>query len=224
MKKILLYFAAVLFAGSMMAEEDGWIKFSEVQPATEVAGFTYGSEGFTLVIPAESDKAQVEAHSCTFGFSAEETVTFTHRLKTGSASSKDGRKFTLNIPEEGPLAIYARTASSNATDRYFVIACGSDTIVKHICLDTDVVEGTGTPIFKPVIVENVPAREYTVTYNNAINFYGFQMVYDASSNIVIPTDLSNTAAGVKATKLVENGQIVIIRDDKKFNLVGAKLL
>lgn len=222
MKKILLYFAAVLFAGSMMAEEDGWIKFSEVQPATEVAGSTYGSEGFTLVIPATSDKASVDQVGATFGFSAEETVSFTHRLKTGGASNKDGRKFTLNIPEEGPLAIYARTHTASATDRYFVIACGSDTIVKHICLDTDVVEGTS--IFKPVIVENVPAGEYTITYNDAINFYGFQLGYDATSNIVIPTDLSNTAAGVKATKLVENGQIVIIRDDKKFNLVGAKLL
>ncbi|MCQ2787156.1 MAG: hypothetical protein MJ199_02010, partial [Bacilli bacterium] len=57
---------------------------------------------------------------------AEETVSFTHRLKTGGASSKAGRKFTLNIPEEGPLAIYARSSSKDATNRNIVIAneCG----------------------------------------------------------------------------------------------------
>lgn len=224
MKKILLFFAAALMAGSMMAEEPTLIKFYYDQPATEVAGSTYGSDDydFTLVIPAESDKATVDAYHCTFGESAEETVSFTHRLKTGGASSKDGRIFTLNIPEEGPLTIYARTASSTATDRYFVIANGLDTIVKHICLDADVVEGTS--IFKPVIVDNVPAGSYKITYNNAITFYGFQLGNDVPSNTVIPTALSNTAAGVKATKLVENGQIVIIRDGKKFNLLGAKLL
>lgn len=37
------------------------------------------------------------------------------------------------------------------------------------------------------------------------------------------TALHNTTAGVKAVKTIENGQIVIIRDGKKFNAVGAKL-
>lgn len=38
-----------------------------------------------------------------------------------------------------------------------------------------------------------------------------------------PTALENTTATVKAQKVIENGQIVIIRDGKKFNLVGAEL-
>lgn len=40
---------------------------------------------------------------------------------------------------------------------------------------------------------------------------------------VTPTALENTTATVKAQKTIENGQVVIIRDGKKFNAVGAKL-
>lgn len=182
MKKLFSLFAAVLMAGSLMAEDAALIKFEAVQPATEVAGSTYGSDGFTLVIPAESDKATVDENKCTFGVSDEDKIQFTHRLKTGGASSKDGRIFTLNIPEEGPLAIYARTSSKDATDRSFLIANGADTIVYHICLDTDTVEGASSKIFLPVIVENVPAGSYKITYNNGINFYGFQMGVEETEN------------------------------------------
>lgn len=38
-----------------------------------------------------------------------------------------------------------------------------------------------------------------------------------------PSALENNAAAVKAVKTIENGQIVIIRDGKKFNAVGAQL-
>lgn len=180
MQKLFSLVAAVLFAGSMMADPV-LIKFTEVQVATQVAGSTYGSEGFTLVIPSESDKAIVDANNCTFGVSAEETVSFTHRLKTGGASSKADRIFTLNIPEEGPLAIYARTSKSSATDRNFVIRNGSDTIANHICLDTDTVEDASSKIFLPFIVENVPAGSYEVSYPvEGINFYGFQMGLEES--------------------------------------------
>lgn len=198
MKKLFTLFAAALMAGSMMAE-DGWIKFIEAQTfPTEVAGSTYGSDGFTLVIPAESDKATVDANDCTFGLSAEETVSFTHRLKTGGYSGKPGRIFTLNIPEDGPLTIYARTGKATATDRNFVITngSGSDTIVNHICLDTDTVEGASSKIFLPVIVENVPAGSYIITYPvDGINFYGFQLGYDEPAG---PIELEFTSAETEA--------------------------
>lgn len=38
-----------------------------------------------------------------------------------------------------------------------------------------------------------------------------------------PTALENTTAASKAQKLIQNGQVVILRDGKKFNLMGAEL-
>lgn len=38
-----------------------------------------------------------------------------------------------------------------------------------------------------------------------------------------PTALENTAAEVKSVKVIENGQVVIIRDGVRYNAVGAKL-
>lgn len=37
------------------------------------------------------------------------------------------------------------------------------------------------------------------------------------------TAISNTAAEIKVQKIIENGQVVIPRDGKKFNLMGAEL-
>lgn len=37
------------------------------------------------------------------------------------------------------------------------------------------------------------------------------------------TAISNTAAEIKVQKAIENGQVVILRDGKKFNAVGIKL-
>lgn len=332
MKKIFTLFAAALMAGSMMA--GNLIKFEEPAPAGSLNGQTFG-EDFELTITDTNNKVSIDASGATFGFSEEETVSFTYRLKTGGKSSS-ANKMSLVVPEEGPLVIYARTGSNNDTTRYFVIANGSDTIVKHICKESDVVADASSKIYLPVIVENVPAGTYEVTYPlNSINFYGFQLGYDAPadpieleftsfetevgtssvliilngpdveliydaeyadksiaglhneanqlntcltvneeedyvvdgtaeftfvsvtqsivytykltlnlvgasgneyhgeaqieivggdfSNDITPTALSNTAAAIKATKLVENGQVVILRDGKKFNALGAKL-
>lgn len=204
MKKIFSLFAAVLMAGSLMAKDATLIKFETVQPATEVAGSTYGSDGFTLEIPDTSDKAAVDANNCTFGVSDEDKIKFTHRLKTGGPSSKDGRIFTLNIPEEGPLAIYARTSTSSATDRSFLIANGADTIAYHVCLDTDTVEGASSKIFLPVIVENVPAGSYKITYNNGINFYGFQIPASWDGTVTLSKTEFRTLADLEGLTLTFN--------------------
>lgn len=37
------------------------------------------------------------------------------------------------------------------------------------------------------------------------------------------TALENTAAGVKAAKIIENGQVIILREGKRYNVVGAEL-
>lgn len=323
MKKIFTLFAAALFAGSMMA--GSLIKFTEPVVKGDLDGVTFG-EDFTLTITdnnpnASKRKVSVDRNSATFGTSVEDTISFTYCLKTGAKSS-DANKMTLVIPEEGPLVIYARTSNATATDRSFFITNGSDTIVKHLCLDTDTVEGASSKIFLPVIKENVPAGTYDVTYSAAINFYGFQLGYDepagpdeyaslsdlinnagapAGQEVVVtltnetidslyvsragktngiyltaaghvveiycygvpsqwvaggtvsgvvtgdwvdswgtwqlcptswngisytapaPTAINAVATERKAQKVIENGQMVIIRDGKKFNAVGAQL-
>lgn len=57
-----------------------------------------------------------------------------------------------------------------------------------------------------------------------ITYYGTFMSYaDLEYTKAAPTALSNTAAAVKATKIIENGQVVILRDGKKFSALGAEL-
>ena len=43
------------------------------------------------------------------------------------------------------------------------------------------------------------------------------------NTVITPTALENATSTVKATKVIENGQMIIIRDGKRYNAVGAKL-
>lgn len=48
-------------------------------------------------------------------------------------------------------------------------------------------------------------------------------VYEVFFNRPATTALSNTDAEVKAVKVIENGQVVILKGDKRFNLMGAEM-
>lgn len=69
-----------------------------------------------------------------------------------------------------------------------------------------------------VFGENFEDIEITATAAHNSETISIHAVYDAN-----PTALENAAASVKATKLVENGQIIILCDGVRYNAIGAKL-
>lgn len=56
-----------------------------------------------------------------------------------------------------------------------------------------------------------------------VDILGYFGVYAAMDYKTDPQGVQNTAAAVKATKTIENGQVVIIRGGQKFNALGASL-
>ena len=180
MKKIFSLFAAVLFAGSMMAKVSE-IKFTAAAAAGDIAeDATYTAEGtqFILTLHDSGNKMVIDANNCRFG-TAEAYAMYNFRIKSGGASSSEKNFFTLSIPEAGTLRIAARSASGSATDRKLTIEQGADTLYDAVVQDADsivVPEGeTNVKVF-PYVEVAVAAGEVRISYNAAMNFYGFALI------------------------------------------------
>jgi len=180
MKKIFSLFAAVLFAGSMMAKVSE-IKFTAAAAAGDIAeDATYTAEGtqFILTLHDSGNKMVIDANNCRFG-TAEAYAMYNFRIKSGGASSSEKNFFTLSIPEAGTLRIAARSASGSATDRKLTIEQGADTLYDAVVQDADsivVPEGeTNVKVF-PYVEVAVAAGEVRISYNAAMNFYSFALI------------------------------------------------
>lgn len=156
-----------------------------------------GLEGFTLAVTNTDSKISIDANNCFFGvtetkvtaedgteesvFSAvKEPTKFTHRMKTGGKSSSK-TALTVNVPTDGVLTVYARSASGSATDRKVAFVQGGETLLEEMVFDgmaVEVVEGEGeeaktTKVF-PILSARVKAGEVSVTFPaGAINIYAF---------------------------------------------------
>ena len=68
----------------------------------------------------------------------------------------------------------------------------------------------------------VPAGKYMLRFSNHVEFSAMKL-----NSLTFATNDShgvvNTAAEAKVTKLIRNGQVVIMRNDKCFNALGAEM-
>ena len=179
MKKIFSLFAAVLFAGSMMAKVSE-IKFTAAAAAGDIAeDATYTAEGtqFILTLHDSGNKMVIDANNANFG-TAEGYTKYSFRMKSNGASSTEKNFFTLSIPEAGTLRIAARSASGTATDRILTIEQGVDTLYNAVVQDADsILVPAGESVVKvfPYVEVAVAAGEVRISYSAAMNFYSFAL-------------------------------------------------
>ena len=89
------------------------------------------------------------------------------RLKTGGKSS--AKNFmTINIPEDGLLAIAVRTGSNSDSTRTLVLVQDNDTLYNKVVKESDAVKykinDSTTISLYPYVVVPVKAGQVTVTY------------------------------------------------------------
>ena len=181
MKKIFSLFAAVLFAGSMMAGV-AEIKFTEAAAADAIAAdATFTAEGseFSATITDTGNKMVIDANNCRFG-NAEGYEMYNFRLKAGAKTASGTNFITLNVPEAATLRIAVRSASGSATDRNLVVKQGESELYNAVVQDADsilVPEGeTNVKVF-PYVEVAVQAGSVELTYpTGALNFYSFALI------------------------------------------------
>lgn len=224
MKKFFFFAAAAIAALSMNAQQ---ITFTEADvDILDLDGYVFNADGFKLACTDEGGKMAVDANNCYFGDQLNQ-VKFEYRLKTGGKSTSKN-SLTLTAPQAGKLFVYARTGSNSATDRNVVITQFGSELLNHVMLESEAIEVPGmdsddpekmTKVY-PILTCNVSAGEVVIAYPvGSINFYGFSL-----GAPVAPTQgFENAAVEVKAAKRIVDGQVVIEKDGRLFNLLGAEI-
>lgn len=227
MKKLFFFAAAAFAALSLNAQQ---IVFTEADSEiAEMNGHVFGADGFTLTCTDEAGKMVVDANNASFG-NADEQVKFEWRFKTGGKSQvKEGATsgLLLKVPSAGKLYVYARSGKSSE-GRVITISQYGDALLTQELNDANAID-VPTPTEEdpgktlkvhPVYVVDVVAGDIDIAYAAAVNFYGFSL----GAPVVPPTEgFENAAVEVKAAKRIVNGQVVIEKDGRLFNLLGAEM-
>ena len=188
---------------------------------------SYGTGDFTMSITDTDGKVAVDANDCYFGDATTQTK-FTHRLKSGG---KSGSKlsFSLAIPSDGTLKVYARTGSNSATDRTLVLTQGGSELYNQIVKEADAVKVAGLDDKDPSAEKNVypiisvsaKKGDVVVTFPvGSMNFYGFEFVSGTSGiqQTIAPAKVieNNVIYNLAGQKVNESYKGIVIKNGKKY--------
>jgi|GEM_PF-1335343 len=207
------------------------IKSSGETPATpEMIAFTDGdtagdgvvfSKGeFKLTQVDKNAKTAIDDNSAYFG-TADNYQKFTHRLKTGGASSSKN-SLTLTIPSDGTLNVYVRTGSNSATDRNLVLTQDGTELYNKVVQESDAITvtmGEKDNNVYPVISVEVKAGEVAVGYpTGSLNFYGFEFIASTSgvNAVTVEKAKNNIRYNLAGQRVDESYKGVVIMNGKKF--------
>ena len=66
--------------------------------------------------------------------------------------------------------------------------------------------------------EGAATQLYLYSANSGINIYGIQLSYPST-----PTDIDHIQKPSAAHKVLRNGQVVVVRESKTYNLLGTRI-
>ena len=223
MKKIFFLAAAMLAAVTVSAQR---IEFTEVIATGDFGtSRTFSNGDVELTIDNRYGKMQVDANKTKFGTSTADMWQSTNRLKTGGMSSvTEGQELgmTLFVPSAGVVKVYARSGSSSATRAIVLIQDGVE-VLNHAFTDTEAVLEGEVKLFPIFTSEKVSAGEIDIQFgkvpegesgsNGGMYIYAIEFVSDGQG-------VHDAMVAPKAKKVMENGQMLIVRDGVKYNALG----
>jgi len=219
MKKFFLFAAAAIAAMTVNAQMISFSADDEMAQAdfpTEKV-FSNGNLFLTLTNVAEGGKFLVDANKTKFGTSLADMWESTDRLNIkGKSDSKTAVK--IFVPAAGKLKVYART-SGKTTGVTMTFSQYGGEVASFELVDTQAIEvedkGETVKIF-PIKEFDVAQGDVAVTFTRAMYLYAIEFVAGGQG-------FENADAAVKAEKVFENGQLVIIKNGVKYNALGAQL-
>ena len=222
MKKIFFLAAAMLAAVTVSAQR---IEFTEVIATGDFGtSRTFSNGDVELTIDNRYGKMQVDANKTKFGTSTADMWQSTNRLKTGGMSSvTEGKELgmTLYVPSAGVVKVYARSGSSSATRAIVLIQDGVE-VLNHAFTDTEAVLEGEVKLFPIFTSEKVAEGEIDIQFgkvpegesgNGGMYIYAIEFVSDGQG-------VHDAMVAPKAKKVMENGQMLIVRDGVKYNALG----
>lgn len=198
--------------------------FEEDAAAGELDGKVIEKAGLKLSLIDANAKMAIDGNNAYFG-TADGYMKFEKRLKSGGKSSSNNA-MTLTVPQGGTLKVYARTASSSATDRTVVLTQNDAELYNAVVQDGDAIEvpmgeeQKATKVY-PVISVPVEAGDVNITYPvGAINFYGFELIPGTPTAIEAVSDVkraeNNVRYNLAGQRVGASYKGVVIMNGKKY--------
>ena len=132
----------------------------------------------------------------------------------------------VKTPAEGYTFDYISVFSTKSSEEWTVTTVDDQDVPEWLTLEiADVVENdefTNEVQIKATaapLPEGVSYREAKVKFSVP----GASLVYNFSQGTSGINDVTTTIGGVKAHKVVENGQVLVVVGDKKYNMMGAEV-
>lgn len=223
MRKIFFLAAAMLAAVTVSAQR---IEFTEVI-AVDAFGTskTFSNGDVELTIDNRYGKMQVDANKTKFGTSTADMWQSAYRLKTGGMSSVTENQelgMTLYVPSAGVVKVYARSGSSSVT-RSIVLIQNEVEVLNHAFNDTEAVLEGDVKLFPIFTSEKVSEGEIDIQFgkvpegtegsNGGMYIYAIEFVSEGQG-------IHDAMMVPEAKKVMENGQMIIVRDGVKYNALG----
>jgi len=205
-------------AGGETPATPDMIAFKDGDTAGDGVVFSKGE--FKLTQVDTNGKTAIDSNSAYFG-TAESYQKFTHRLKTGGASSSKN-SLTLSIPSDGTLNVYVRTGSNSATNRNLVLTQDGTELYNKVVQESDAITvtmGEKDNNVYPVISVEVKAGEVAVGYpTGSLNFYGFEFIASTSgvNAVTVEKAKNNIRYNLAGQRVDESYKGVVIMNGKKF--------
>ena len=145
-----------------------------------------------------------------------ESLSFTKALYFSGAPKSNGRVATVEVDGPCKVTVYAMSSTKNAdTTRKLFLSEGS------LSDKTEVIAHTtdGTADSQVIQVGTYDCAQAATLYFSAdggMYLFGFSVVKNAST----PTGIESVQQAIRSQKIIENGQLVIIRDGVKYNVQG----
>ncbi len=224
MKK-MLFLAATLFAAMAINAEvkmwnvEDWDTSTFIMSGDSIiASFTV--DGLTVTAGDTKDDnnkynafVMIDGNNKTWT-GADEEIKFTKRLKLGGAGKANARTISFPVSNGAFIEVWAMSSSSgdsNIRDLNFDTEFG--TTVKTVKVGGDALEY----ITYKYSGDATSLMIYSVA--KGLNVYAIRVKTGSD----VPTAVENLEIAPKAVKVVENGQVVIIRDGVRYNTLGAQL-
>jgi len=166
---------------------------------TTINGLTIAAEGTEGKVVVDANSKSIDGYN------------FTTRAKTGGAMSASARYLSFTVKGTCTVIIYCMSSSSSAT-RTMNVATGTWNNTKQTY------QVAGSAIGKYTYSYTGTTTTIYVGADGGLNFYAIKVIYPNT-----PTALDEAAAPALPSKILRNGQILILHNGHYYNLQGMRV-
>ena len=220
-------FNSIIFAGSLNA----WMLFnwSKLLPNSPLDNdWKWSEDDYHPLNVKPFTFANLEGtHSASAVFSSHEALTINSTIDMKGNSADDialWASWAVELTNPAKLAVKANITSTNAASvdlklvdiatNKVVASFASEEITDDMTAGANVEVGTWD-------LSSVPAGKYMLKFTNHVEWSAMQL--NSLSLSAASTGIETVAAQQNATKIMRNGQVLILRDGKTFDMLGAEV-